>query len=301
MPITSLWCPCVGGQVPLDHYNTGKCPMPPAPIGWLCGVVKAAMGDTLHCDGAMTPTRLTACPRAVLIADYEDTYLDTRSHDSMMNGTIVHEFIRANAPEGMYYPETQFPVEGHPAPMFLGVPIRGRIDLLHADMLTIEDIKTKGEYPAKKMLGKLQTEDEDTSQVNLYRLAVQQMFDVDARNLGVWVGWRASARPLPDRLDPSDARGVAAAKPAWFKVPAPVRNEAWIASVKPWGGRYTVGEIFDMYGWYRKARAGGTAHVEALAQVPMVGETMFGGKKCSLYCDPGVRDVCFAHMGRGDM
>lgn len=301
MPWTKLWCPCVGRIVPLDHYSTGACTAPPMPIPRARGIVRRALEDKLHADGTITPSRLTSCPRATLVRDFFEVYLDPRADDAAYDGTLIHKDLEENAPPGGYR-ELTFPVEGCPQTMFLGVPIRGKLDFLYSDLHAIDDYKTHGQGSAYYKAKSAKPDEEDIAKLNLYRLCVEQTLGVSPKKLTLWHYYRAPMRPLPDRLEaegyvytPDHGRNPLT---GWFSRDVPERNEAWIASVKPYGAHHTIGEIFDMYRYFHKRVAEGASYEEAISAIPLVGEPMFKGGQCSTYCSPGVRDKCFELAGR---
>jgi hypothetical protein len=80
-----------------------------------------------------------------------------------------------------------------------------------------------------------------------------------------------------------------------------------VGNLKPSGGSATVREIVGMLNW-ATAKIGaieapkGTSEWYAafngiVNALPMVGETMFRGDKCLLYCGPA-KDYCFALAGK---
>lgn len=301
MPFATVFCACNGRtDNPLDHWSNGACKIPRGPhTSRLHAITQNEVGDVLHAGGRLTATRTMACTRAWLIEDLEDgLYLDPRAHETAYEGTLEHaEFTRSMFPG--FYKAVRFPVAGRPEPRFLGVPLAGEIDFLSADMAQLDDLKTHG--PARAgvpwKLGK-DTGPEDEVQVNLYRLALKQMELGDPQTMRLWHKWRAPARPLPDTVDVGDLRETKEAKSRWWYTTAQVRDEAWIAAVKPFGSYYCIGELFDMRGWVLRQMESGKTLREAMQGVPMIGEPRFFGQGCTLYCSPGVRDKCFLWAGR---
>lgn len=278
------------------------------PVARALGIVKRALDDKLHADGNMTPTRFLSCPRNIIIKDRFSVYLDPRADESAYEGSLEHDDLQRNAPPGTYT-EIQFPIEGRPQPMFLGVPIRGKLDFLCADFSGIDDYKTHGFKSAHYKAKRVEPDEEDVVQLNIYRLCVEQALEIDTSKmkLRLWHKLKgAQGRALPDRLDVhnyvhEDNMFKTPMRTAWFSRDVPIRNEAWIASVKPKGARFTVGEIFDMYRYFHKRVSEGATYEEAIAAIPMVGETMLYGQQCPIYCSPGVRDKCFELAGRRPM
>lgn len=305
MPFATTFCACNGRtDNPMSHWRDGGCGIPPGPWATRMNAITLnETGDTLHAEGRLTATRTMACVRAVIIEDLEPgLYLDPRAHETAYEGTQAHREFSEMAAPGTYV-ALRFPIEGRPAPHFLGVPLYGEIDFLSPDMTRIDDLKTHGTslkapYPWK--LGK-EVEPEDEVQTNLYRFAVKQMFaeeGVDPQTLRLWHKWRAPARPLPDRVDLSDLAATKEARSGWWYCEAQPRSEEWIANVKPFGGRYAIGESFDMYRWVLAKIREGKSVREALQGVPLQGEERFFGKGCTHYCSPGVRDKCRIWAGR---
>lgn len=286
-----------GEEVPLDHWGpplpagvkpSGRpsCPSPPAPLPWLRFILKGVLDDTAHKDLAITATRLTTCPRKVVLEDCVPLVFDPMNYNSISWGRAIHKAMADSTPPGMYS-EIHFPLEGKEKPTILGVPMSGTLDFFSPDMVVIEDYKTHSEGAQKFKWG--QPFDTDLQvQFSIYKiLAEKSGLPVSIKAAAVWHGGMTSANNQA---------------PPWFRATVPFLTEAQIAKV-PVGG-YTVAQIVKMYQnfieGYQKLkekyptetlefRAAFDALVKKL--LPPVGQQLFGGKMCESYCG-AARDYC---------
>lgn len=288
---------CVGCQTEIveqGHFAT--CKTPPAPVGWLLSIIDRVVGDKDHCDGKVTTTRLASCPRQILIEDFDDQLVfDPMRHNSVDFGSTIHSQIQKFTPEALG--KVEWLVSGE---IDLGedvkVTLTGRIDFASLDGI-IYDYKTASET-SHKFKWNAKKPDENLSiqfginaalaEQTRLREGVAQKF-----NRGVaWYGAMTSAKhPAP----------------SWFPMEVPILPTQQIGNIKPAGGKTTVRDIARMLTWAVKLikeidAPRGTpewkkAFTMILNEVPMVGESMFGGSKCALYCGPA-QPVCFAAANR---
>lgn len=293
MPITSLICPCTPGRLPLDHFRSGACRGRAGgqklPMAWARRIVAGRLGDRYHADGRLTTTRILTCPREALFQDLKDVSFDVRSANSMEWGTAIHSHLETDPDEDQYV-EIRFGGPGDTLPaarlfvgmidglMDEGVLICGKVDHITLGYGEIHDYKCHSENSQRfQASGKL--DPTTAAQLNIYRLAIEQVVPAAAgkfETLIVYHGAMTSARgPEP-----------------WITAVQPMMTEQQILGVKPNGGDHTVREIIIAYRDFERRKAEGCPLDENLAQVLLGGRSMFGRKKCTDYCQPGVKMAC---------
>lgn len=295
MPVTQLFCPCVGARVPLDHYESGACggwrKGMKMPLGWVIGVVRGALRDRLHADGRLTATRVLTCAREVLIRDFLDVFFDPRSANSTQWGTNNHEFIAANSPTGGYV-KVSFggPDSALPAARLLGVEMAGELDHIVSDFSAIHDYKMHA-MTAQSFKASGKPDETTAGQMNIYRLALEQVCESARGKVQELLAFHGSMAPASEKLYCWRCKSSSACPP-WMPQVQPILSEEQIAQIKPGGGEFTVAEIITEYEGFFKRQADGVALEDNLRMVPLIGRTMFGKKKCTEYCQPGVKFEC---------
>lgn len=300
----AYFCTCVQGEVSLDHWTSGACPKPPLFLPFLLGIIANTTGDTEHCDGKVTATRTTSCPRQTLIQDFigpdapgGGLVFDPRRYNSIAWGWAMHEWCAKYAPPDAMV-EVRFPSEGKgPAILDFGegvkIPVSGRLDYLSPDKVMMVDIKTHSEA-SHKFKWQRPTPDADLIvQFNILRTLVQlEIPDAPITKGAIWHGAQTSAKhPAPP----------------WFEQPLPIVPLTEIGGLKCKGAHHTVREIASMLHW-------GTGEIQKIEHprdsvewygrvngiinsLPMVGEPMFNGDCCPTYCG-AAQPYCFRLAGR---
>lgn len=305
----AYFCSCVEGPVPLDHWTSMKCTAPPMPLGWLIGICKGLSEDVDHRDGAVTATRLLTCPRQVLIDDFVQPrkddpgfglVFDPRRMNSAHFGTVVHEEIRKNTPGGGYT-EIHFPLEGQKPPVLdfgqgVTCPVSGRLDHLRPNMVVVDDYKTHSETAHKFKWNRKAADPEIRAQFGIYKPLIEDAVEgAHITHALVWHGAMTSARhPAPP----------------WFNMAVVPLSLTEIGDLQPFGSRHTVREVIGMYVWAlaeigkitaaRDSVEWYSAFNQIVNNLPMVGETMFGGQKCLTYCG-AAQPYCFGLAGRAEV
>jgi hypothetical protein len=278
------------------------------PIGWILSLLKRREADKDHSGGAITATRLLGCPRQTLIEDFvapiaEDRnfglVFDPRRMNSAHFGTIIHKEIEEHTPGG--YKEIRFPRPGTP-PFELdfgeGVTCApsGAIDYLHPDTVILEDYKTHSEAAHKFKWNRKAADPEVRAQFGIYKALVERgVEDAHVKKAIVWHGAMVSARhPAPP----------------WFHIDVVPLSLQEIGDLRPFGSRHTVREVITMYKWALQqmseitAERGTPSWYSAFDRIvsglAMVGETMFGGQKCTSYCGPA-QPYCFRLAGKAEV
>jgi len=261
------------------------------PLPWIFSILGTMLGDKDHCDGKVSATRLTSCPRKVLIEDFVSPkhpngglVFDPTRMNSANFGNAVHAWMEKWTPEGIYK-EIKFPVKGQPPPVLdLGegvkIAVRGTVDYLSPDIVVMEDYKTHSETAHKFKFKFGGAAPELRAQFSIYKTLIEDAVkDAKVKKGRVWHGAQTSAR------HPS---------PPWFDQEIAFMSMEDVGSIKPFGADYSVRDIAGMYNWAlheigaikeEKSSPPWFQQVDAIiAQIPMVGEKIFRGTMCTTYC-----------------
>lgn len=256
MRIDTLYCPCVGGEVGVDHYKSGACRKPPAPLPMLLGIQRERIEDTTHADNKMTATRLVDCPRSIAIADnLSIPAVDLRKHNSAAIGSGVHLFMEKYAPPGFL---TEVALHGR---LFVGtdveVEVFGTADVIRPATLLLEDYKMTS-VVNQRYRAKEGGHAEWGVQASTYNLLAPP--ELKVTRAVFWSGALTAKR-----------EGVE----AWIEIPVRVdMNEEEILAFKPYGGQTTVADNLRERLKFIKGLAmltAGAATETEVAQVPLTG------------------------------
>jgi hypothetical protein len=291
MPPVSLICPCTFGTVPLDHYSSGKCggwkQGMKMPLEWVISIIEDRLGDAYHAGGRLTTTRCLTCPRETLIADLKPYALDPAKANSPHWGTAIHEKISRN--RNSQYFEVCFGGPGDalpPARLFEeigGIEICGRVDKITVGYGEIHDYKCHSETSQRYQAGDLDMT--TAAQLNIYRLAIEQLVTEAKGKIETMIAYHGAM---------TSARGPE----PWIPSVLPFLTESQILDIMPHVNTKkhetgaTVREIIQDYQAFFARQADGMPLDENLGRVPLRGRKMFGGQKCTAYCQPGVRAIC---------
>jgi hypothetical protein len=296
MPIIGFKCPQHRGQFPFDHFETcdarkhraqGREESRPAFLPWLARAEALKIqGDVRHATLALTATRTMGCPREDYLKHCFDYYVDPEKRVSATKGTVMHDRMGAYLDPELWYSETTDPVRMTLAGRLFNRDVSMQADVLHKSLRELIDGKFPNDFQVKWRGSAAKVE--HAVQLNIGRLllaqqkwAIDEGYDADKIMLTVW--------------DHACGVGKDGPKP----LPALHMTEAEMLAAKPFGGTTTIEEILEQRDWMvaqHKEQADVTeAKEKTAASLPLVGETMMNGKKCTNYCD--VADIC-GHLVR---
>lgn len=255
MRIVSLYCQCRGGEVPVDHYESGACTNPPAPLPWLLGLHRERAADVAHSGNTMTATRLSVCPRAIAIEDNFDLpAMDLMRFNSAAVGGAVHAFMEKYAPPGFL---TEVALDGT---LFKGTDVEtkvyGTADVIRPRVLLLEDYKMTSEWSQQHRTKNPNEHHEEWDiQASVYNhLAPPEM---KAERAAFWSGSLVSKRSK--------------SKP-WIEMPVRLdMTEEEILATKPHGGLYTVLDHLRQRRAFLAELAAGKTPAEAIKVLPLAG------------------------------
>jgi hypothetical protein len=282
MPITSLWCPAEGREVPLDHYEGGHCIKLPMPLPWILGIQANTLGDTRHPAGKLSASSLSGCPRERAINGYLPvSRVDLRKFNSMAHGWAAHLFCQTFTPKsmlaevafkGVLFKGTEFEVE-----------VIGHADALQIGDVTavvLEDYKITSETNQRYMTETTEKAEYNV-QFSVYRLLAAQ--STPTRDIKRMAFWSGAAVPRKSKAAP------------WVYVPARILTEEEILTTRPYDGESSVADhIMDFKRLQADLAAGGAVR-EAVARMPLRGEMQWRRKDGTSKCDYCVvADACAA-------
>jgi len=305
MLIESLYCSCIEGEVPTDHYapepgsKTEVCIAPPMPLPWLLAMISINKSDDIHSGNRMSATRMQSCPRKIAIEDnIPARRVNMKQFNSMTWGTAIHEFMQKHTPPG-FYQEIELPPKGSPPVMlFQGteaeIAVRGRLDILTPDTILLEDYKCTSESSQKFRFNRRAADPEWRAQASIYKiLGKRSIADIDIKQAAIWSGAMTSAR---------------CPAPPWFKIPLAWMGEEEILMMKPHGAEFSVADNIIQFKHFLKMKAEldltfrtrkhdcedrlvidtGPEYKKALydliATMPLAGRGAWRGEMCKKYC-----------------
>ena len=306
MLIDSLYCSCIEGEVPTDHYwpvkdsKTEPCTAPPMPLPWLLAIIDINLNDDIHSGNRMSATRIQSCARRIAIEDnLPSRRINLQRFNSPTWGTAIHEFMQKHTPPG-FYQEIELPPKGAPPVLlFQGteaeIAVRGRLDVLTPDTVLLDDYKCTSESSQKFRFNRRGADPEWRAQASVYKLLGERSTEggIKIERAAVWSGAMTSAR---------------CPAPPWFRIPLAWMGEEEILMMKPHGGEFSVADNIIQFKTFLRAKAEideefkvtlrktafCPSYLEALKgiiqKMPLAGRNQWRGEMCKKYC--GVSRLC---------
>ena len=250
--------------------------------------------DTRHSGPNITITSGLSCPRKTLVTRMMDTTPDPTKMWKMHRGTWLHECIGLSLSENPEWITEEGDADSctFEGEVF-GVKMSCRIDARKRDFSQLIDWKFRGDGAEKWVDPMGRAKDEDSAQLNMARMLMEQTTGKDLKDMDMYV-WVMSGQTI--------------------RTTVPYLSADQLGAIRPGGGNYTIREIFNMLDlsmkmWVSDAEQfykGDYAAVPLekkqaiVAALPMVGESMYQSKRkglsmCTSYCE--VRDACYACEG----
>ena len=282
--IIGWWCPIELRFVDIDHfhYPNDGYDHTPMPTLMLDAILKDYNNADHYHNGPCESYSLgTGCPREALLSRFVGVRPSPVSFNSIQWGKAVHKYLES-IDNGGWWHEYPIPNEGmEPATLFDGIPIWGTVDRLKKDFTEMEDYKCQGDraytFHINKQPGVVKAE--HAAQLNVYSMMLKKLFDKEPKSMRVWYGCMTASGMAP-----------------WDRCDVPRMSEEQIASIRPGGGVYTFGQIIHIvhaaFKDIRKLLESKDLQAKELVetvkgmveQIPFVGESMYGKKKCEKYC-----------------
>ncbi len=298
MLIESLYCTCIEGEVPTDHYHpapdskTPRCTAPPMPLPWLLAILDINLNDDIHSGNRLSATRIQSCARKIALEDNIPVRrFNLKRFNSPTWGTAIHEFMQKHTPAG-FYQEIELPPEGcPPVKLFEGteaeVAIRGRLDILTPDTVLLQDYKCTSESSQKFRYNRKGADPEWRAQASVYKMLGERSTEgaIAIKRAAIWSGAMVSGR---------------CPAPPWFEIPLAWMGEEEILMMKPHGGEFSVADNIIQFKIFLAAKAELDAptvarptmttveYQEALKSIiktmPLAGRGQWRGEMCKTYC-----------------
>lgn len=310
MPIIGFVCPDSREQVPFDHFETcvhGPGGRPSFNPTFARIMAKKIQGDVRHSGLKLTITRLMGCPRATYIETQYNQYADPSNMGASSRGTALHSvFAEASDPE-YWITEATDPVRLNLKGALFGGPMDMLVDVIRKDLREIQDykfpldwsIRYRGTHfdlersvPNSATRAKIRPgmpKVEYIVQLNAARLllaqqewAIREAYDVDGVLLTSW--------------DFALGQGGKGGPQA---LPAPHLTEEEMLEIHPYGGENSIADNVHTWKVMLEHHAGNPDKDEHASSIPLAGETMMNGKKCTLYCESeGICSMLVRKYGR---
>jgi hypothetical protein len=250
--------------------------------------------DTRHRGPNITITSGLSCPRKTLISRALPYAPDPTKMWKMHRGTWLHECVGLSLAENdAWITEESDPdactFEGE----LFGIKMSCRVDAYKKDHSTLVDWKFRGDGAEKWVDPMGRAKDEDSAQLNMARMLMEQTFDADLSEMEMYV-WVMSGQTV--------------------RTTVPLMSEEQLGAIRPGSTKYktcdfTIREIFTllkagMDKWQALGGEGDTVGVEDIREtvhaLPMVGQSMYVGRSgqtnmCTNYCE--LQDECYACEG----
>lgn len=291
-----------------DTSRLGRAAFPP----WMANfIARKEAGDVRHSRLNLTATRCLSCPRQTFIQTLLGYEADPSERFVMDRGSALHAFAAENWPDSYISESTHRGLLTLSGKLF-GVDVSAQTDAMRVERVEgvgdpgrvteIIDLKFPNDFSVK-WRGKAFS-DEQKSWVEIYGRVPQPTPKLDycvqlniARLLLAQQPWAIEAGYDPASVDLTLWDHACGTSEGPIAFPVPHLDEAQMLQVRPGGGTWTVRQIIDAHveAFARhEAMAPATradAAPELCASLPLVGAAgMFGGKKCSTYCD--VQSIC---------
>ena len=289
MPFKGFICPVcevrLDREAALAHlpYEHGGI-VPPAVIE----AVWRSEDDPRRSDDHISPSMAGGCMREYAIARTHDLYINPRKAWKMTEGSLWHEVMSKYNPPG-WLSEVELPGPTQKLSpnadkyrlhngtweyeLWPDLWFSLRLDAIRSDYKIFYDYKTKdcpvGKYVDKKVTynpTRWPPSHEWEMQLSIYAWAVAKMLTVPPPTPMVWQLYK----------------GIQDASLAWQPVPVTVMDYEEL------GREIRPGYELFINSMNRIASEG----TKVISEMPLQGRSMFGGKKCDLYC--GVRKECDA-------
>lgn len=271
MPIVGFNCPICKMVVAVDHYAVSDCGLK-LPADYATAVLRA--NDERYVSGEVTVTMGLGCPRSRAIEADLPVKVNPLQYNALLIGRAWDSLLEKYAPENTAKVQVDGTIEG--------IHIYGEIDrMVELDgKLYIADHKHSNNF-AQKFAREGGVKTEYRIQTSIYAELYAQKFGKRPHK-GLVFNHYSGAPTISDDITRYMLPFVYDFMPL-----------AECLDHKPYGGDWTVLQLYQQANVYCQWKKGGAVRMEAL-ELPLAGETMsFGSKSFCDYCQ--VQNTCFEH------
>lgn len=273
MPIVGWNCPvCKDPRASLDHYAVTECGLRIHPA-YAAAIIHDDITDP-H-GKAMSVTDGLGCPRHAAINNQAGIYVNPLEYNALLTGRgwdlVVGSSDLDYTGEERYMRRAKVQLHGTIA----GMEITGELDNVRrlGDRLILSDWKNSNNFRVKWIKQEGKPSAEYMVQTSIYAELYRQMFDEM----------------------PTDGEVVyhfaGAGNDVLLPFQYPIMPIAECLAFRPYGGQYSVEELYRMAAQTYPDSAEGNLGPANWKELPLVGETMaFGTKQYCDYCE--VKDLC---------
>lgn len=270
MPIIGFNCPVCKRPVALDHYAVTDCGLK-IPADYATAILHDQ--DDRYVTDEVTVTAGLGCPRSRAIERDIEVLVDPLSYNALLIGRAWDQLMEKHAPEGTAKIELEGIIEG--------IHIFGEIDrvAVYGDKVLIIDHKHSNNF-AQKFAKKEGVKLEHKVQTSLYAELYAQQFP---------------GKPRPTHGLIFNHYSGATAEPLTPFI-YDLMTVAECLAHKPYGGDFTVLELYQQAERYFAWKKGTGALRCDVFELPLAGVSMkFGAKSMCDYC--AVRAPCMEAAG----
>ena len=281
MPVIGWLCPATRAKVSFDHFNEcehGPRSRPAYSPFWARLAARKIVGDVRHSTLDLTATGVMDCPRRIYLDRTFDYHVDPSRAAAMHRGTALHGVMAETLDPEVWSTEARDPVRHDLRGTIGGFVISALADVWRRDLSEIVDAKFPKDWSVRfrnkaAFYGKTGSDVAYPIQLNIERhLMAQQVWAMDAGydpatvKLTVWNhGLGATEGPLALECEHMSVDEILSAR-AWGSAMTVADHAALLVQVREEDAKLAPG---DVEGRERLAAA-----------IPLVGQPMFGGKKC---------------------
>jgi len=247
MPLTNWFC-SLHRTVPLDHWSSGECSIYSSRV--IDTILAKEQGDSNHQGYTLTPTTVLACPRQILIQRFLPYAASPDQFLTMSYGTWMHSAIDY----------LKVPIKGE----LFGHEFVGEIDAVDGGI--IEEDKTTSLKNMRRIIkyGPEKERPDNIAQLSMYKIIYEQMFNnIDEIALNYYCA------------------GGTDGTPPYMRFVVKPMNEDQILRLKPLGGDQTFEENLGQLVRSFKAIKDGADPIDVIRSLPLAGNTMLHGYKCT--------------------
>ena len=247
MPIANWICPH-HQVVSLGHWSSGECSLYSSRI--IDVILAKERDDSNHHGFSLTPTTVLACPRQIVIERFLPYKCSPGDLITMSVGTWLHSALN----------KLSVPVKGK----LFGHDFVGEIDAVDGGVLE-EDKTTSAASMGWRVRNGPSTD--HIAQISMYAILHEQAYNnIDECAINYY------------------CVGGTKGKPSYMRFTVKPMTEKELLAYKPFGGDQTIMENLGQLVRSFKAIKDGADPVDVIKSLPLAGNTMFNGKKCTDYC-----------------
>ncbi len=299
MPIVGFICPDSRDQVPFDHFETcthGVGGRPSFNPTFARIMARKITEDVRHTGLKLTITRVMGCPRQTYIETQYNQYVDPSGMCAAARGTALHGIFAAAADPDYWITEASDPVRLNLKGKLFGVELDMLVDVLRRDLREIVDykfpldfsVRYRGTIPKPEWLAASIPDPATRAKIKAGMPKIEYIVQLNAARIllgqqewAVREGYDPEA-PMLTSWDFALGQGGKGGPAA---LQAPYLTEEEMLGVHPYGGAASIADNIETWMEMLARHAENPPRDEHAASLPLAGQSMMRGDKCTLYCE----------------